>query len=307
MTTQDWKPFDELVIAMSGLEDITTFRTDPNIANMRANLIERYDEETVSAYEVLGVARAVAARFRSHTQEPEEMYYCATKAMFHAVVLRVHLRSFDQPKEDYHTFLLTHLDWVHATHLCPVTTYLQLTLRNTPLDDWAAAATADKDASPLAFAWVWARAIGSQTAEVAALVTMGRQVHRLMVEAEMRKREPQVKTLTTKLFDDGFWITLGGAVKDWAATWVQHSPSDLTNYNEAADSEGLHAMVQRAAEALRERGERYAQLLGEEDMAQEREAVVDSIRTLAGFILGKAEPPVPETVLLALTDLATAA
>lgn len=61
------------------------------------------------------------------------------------------------------------------------------------------------------------------------------------------------------------------------------------------------------AEKLGQEGERYAQLLGEKDVAQERESVVVSIRTLAGFIFGKAEQPrVPETVLLAVKGLATA-
>jgi hypothetical protein len=65
-------------------------------------------------------------------------------------------------------------------------------------------------------------------------------------------------------------------------------------------------MVQNAAEALGKQGERYAQLLEEKDAAQEREDVVDSIRTVAGFILGKADPPAPEAVLQAVTGLATA-
>jgi hypothetical protein len=218
--------------------------------------------------------------------------------------------------DGYRTFLLKKLDWVHkdasadaSTCLCPVTAYLQLILRHTPIEDWAVAAT-DPDASPLAFAWAWARkspGIGRQTADVAVLVTMGRHVDRLMAErAEQRKSAAAKIALTERV-----WSALRSVVKDCltgAAKWLRASPSDSDNYKriEPADGEELRACVRNAAELLGEAGERYAQLLGEKDVAQECEGVVDSIRSLAGFILSKAEPPVPEKVLLAITGLAMA-
>jgi len=85
------------------------------------------------------------------------------------------------------------------------------------------------------------------------------------------------------------------------------SPSYLTNYERVHGPDGakeLLAIVQNAATKLGEEGERYALLLGEKDAAQE--CIVDSIRVLAGFILGKTEPPTPENVFLAVEDLATA-
>jgi hypothetical protein len=91
--------------------------------------------------------------------------------------------------------------------------------------------------------------------------------------------------------------------------WLRDSPSDSNGHKRVSapgDAEGLQAIVQNAAEALGKKGERYAQLLEEKDAAQEREDVVDSIRTVAGFILGKADLPAPEAVLQAVTGLATA-
>ncbi|KAJ7074214.1 hypothetical protein C8F01DRAFT_1043346 [Mycena amicta] len=302
-TTKDWQPIDEFVDAIAGLEDITTFHTDPIVGSIRANLIMRDAEETVSALEVLGIAKAVQARFRS----TKHAHYAA-HTMYHAAMFRSRVHSwFIQPKGDYHTFLFTQLDWVHTTHLCPVTTYLQFILRNTPMLDWAAAATADKDASPLAFAWVWARSIGGQTADIAALVTMGCHVHRLMLNDERVKRKAAAETALdrfgTKFFKEGVWAALGVAVQDFTATWLQ-PPSELTNSKralEAAAAEELQAMMQNAVERLRKQGEQYAQLLEEDDTPQEREAAASSIRALAGFILGKAD--VPER---ALADLTTA-
>ena len=52
---------------------------------------------------------------------------------------------------------------------------------------------------------------------------------------------------------------------------------------ESRDAEELRATVWNAAERLGEAGERYAQLLGEKDV-QEREGVVNSIRSRAEFI-----------------------
>ena len=119
-------------------------------------------------------------------------------------------------------------------------------------------------------------------------------------------------TAADRLMNEGFGFMLGGMVKDGVtgvAEWLRAPPSKFDNYKrmlESRDAEERRAIVRNAAELLGEAGERYAQLLGEKDVAQEREGVVDSIRSLAGFILSKAEPPVPEKVLLAVTGLATA-
>jgi hypothetical protein len=328
--------------AIAYLEDITTIHTDPNLASMRTNLMRGGSDDAVSddmvrAFEVLGIANAVDDRFRGTSKHHPH----AIQAAFHAGTLFAEARKWlilrdagagapalGESDNGYRAFLLTHLDWVHnygtvrdgaladaSTCLCPVTAYLQLILRNTPIEDWAVAA-AEPDASPLAFAWAWARtspSIGRQTADVAVLVAMGRQVHRLIVDAPLRaKRAKAAAKDTTKILSEGVSVALAGAVKDCvigAATWVRSSPSVFKDYKrvpEAEDAEELRMIVQNAAEKLGEQGERYAQLLGEKDVAQERERVVVSIRTLAGFILGKAEPPVPENVLLAVADLATA-
>ncbi|KAJ7070959.1 hypothetical protein C8F01DRAFT_1244634 [Mycena amicta] len=303
------QPVDDLVAAMGGLRDIRTFRTDPNVASMRANLLMCEGEETVRAVEVIGIAKAVEARFRSTSHSAR-----ARSATCHAWYMGSSISSWfgeHECKADYRTFLLTHLDWVHKdTRLCPVTAYLQLILRNMPVAHWpeAAAATAQQqDASPLAFAWVWARSIGSQTADVAALVTMGCHVYRLMLIADNSKRwAARRETFGHKLFDEGIWAALGVAVQGWLR---ETNDKRMLVEPSTTDAEELQAMVKNAVDRLRKHGEQYAQLLGEEGMPvappEEREAVVGPIRALAALTLGKAEPPVPETILLALTDLAT--
>ncbi|KAJ7070530.1 hypothetical protein C8F01DRAFT_975626 [Mycena amicta] len=317
-TTQDKdrvrrQPIDDFVAAVGGLQDIKTFRTDPTVARMRANLVLREGEETVRAVEVIGIAEAVEARFRL-AQTNHSAW--ARGAAFHAWFMgsscwgpRVgehehELEGKLKDDSDYRTILLRHLDWVHIP-LCPVTAYLQLILRNTPISDWAeAAATAQQDASPLAFAWVWARSIGfggSQTADVVALITMSGNVYRLMLSAERRKRwVARGETFGHKLWDEGIWAALGVAVKGWLARRETTVEPRAT----VTDAEELQATVKDAVVRLGRYGEQYAQLLGHGEDEEEREAVVGRIRALAGFILGKAEPPIPERHLLALTDLA---
>jgi hypothetical protein len=87
------------------------------------------------------------------------------------------------------------------------------------MKDWAAA-VAEPDSSPLAFAWEWARTspgIGRQTADVAVLVTMGRHVHQLMAYEPVRAEEMRRSAATknrTKLLNEGVWAALRGVVKD---------------------------------------------------------------------------------------------
>lgn len=330
---------NKFVNAVAGLEDITTIHTDPNLTSMRVNLMRGdsdgapVSDDIVRAFEVLGIAKAVAARFRGAP-------WRATRAAFDAGTLSgsalswfarrdagAGARGLGESDDGYRAFLLTHLDWVHnygtvhdgatanaSTCLCPVTAYLQLILRRTPVEDWAVAATADPNASPLAFAWAWARTspwIGRRTADVVALVTMGRHVHRLMADEPVRAEEMRAMTKSTAevlgecvlaLLLANFEGCLMGA-----ATLLRGSPSYLTNYERVHGPDGakeLLGIVQNAATKLGEEGERYALLLGEKDVAQE--CIVDSIRILAGFILGKTEPPTPENVFLAVEDLATA-
>ncbi|KAJ7070558.1 hypothetical protein C8F01DRAFT_975316 [Mycena amicta] len=303
LDTEEWQPIYDLVAAIGGLEDIKTFRTDPNVASMRANLIMRDGEETVRAVEVMGIAKAVEARFRN-----TEHYAHAKSAKLHAWVAGAAIcRWFTKPEHKGEP-RISQFDWVPPqTQLWPVTAYLQLIIRNTPIEDWAEAAapTAEQDASPLAFAWVWARSIGSQTADVVALITMACHVYRLMLSAEnANKSAAAEKSFGATLFDEGIWAALGGAVKGWLRETNDKRVPEPAGH----DAEELHAMVKNAVDKLRKHGQQYTQLLGDEDMAQseEREAVVGQIRALAALILGKAEPPVPETILLALTDLATA-
>ena len=187
--------------AIPYLDDITTIHTDPNIESLRANMVRgggngAMSDDNVRAFEVWGIANAVAARFSSTPQHHAH----AIEASFAASLLLTWFFNYDatarvganastsgEGHDGYRAYLLKHLDWVHkeasadaSTCLCPVTAYLQLILRYTPMEDWAAAATdPDPDASPLAFAWAWARkspGIGRVTADVAVLVTMGRHV-----------------------------------------------------------------------------------------------------------------------------------
>ena len=331
-------PKDKFVNAIPHLEDITTIHTDPNIASWRANLTRggsningAVSDDIVRALEALGIANAVADRFCSTPQHHAHAVEAAFGAGTLAYPPREWLAKRDaaagvgasastlgEGHDWYRAFLLTCLDWVHkdassdgaSTCLCPVTAYLQLILCQTPMEDWAAAATDPPDASPLAFAWAWARNIpgtGRRTADVAVLVTMGRQVHRSMAYKLWRAkkaRRPAFGCMELAI-NVGVWASLRGVVKvglKRAATRLRAS-SDLENDKRA---EELLAIVRNAAELLGEAGERYAELLGEKDVAEEREGVVDSIRSLAGFILRKAEPPAPEKVLLAITGLATA-
>lgn len=238
-------PADKFVQAVSRLKDITAFHTAPKLASMRANLMhdDAISHDGLRSLEVLGIANAVAARFRSTPQHHAN----ATEAVFSAAMLSDDVRSWfvsrdtraDVPvlgesDDGYRAILLTHLDWVHkystirdcasadmSTRLCPVTTYLQLILCETPMEDWAAAAAgAEPEASPPAFAWAWARkspGVGRQTADVVALVTMGRHVYRLMVDEPVRLEELRSSAAAenmTKFASEGFWAALSGAVKD---------------------------------------------------------------------------------------------
>jgi hypothetical protein len=97
-----------------------------------------------------------------------------------------------------------------------------------------------------------------------------------------------------------------------AVTWLRASPSTSDQYRrrcEEIEAEELLTTVRRMAEGLHEAGNQYAQLLGEDSeqsSAQKRDEVVGSIRAQAEFILGKAEPPVPENVFLVVAGLAKA-
>ncbi|KAJ7191857.1 hypothetical protein GGX14DRAFT_596786 [Mycena pura] len=245
-------------------------------------------------------------------------------------------------EDSYRACLLKYLDWIHScgavrdrasadsdtrTRLCPVTAYLQVILCHTPMEDWAAALTdPDPDASPLGFTWAWACRspwIGARTAGIAVLVAMGCHVHRVMVDAPVRAEQKRLaaenhSSFQQELENEGHlcWAALAGVVRA-ARKRLQRSPSRFENYRrklEAEHARELLAEVQNAADTLGKEGdtlgkegERYAQLLAEKDGPRDRELedVVVSIRTLAGFILRKAEPPVPRTVLLTVDGLAT--
>jgi hypothetical protein len=337
---------NKFVNAIAYLDDIKTIHTDHNLTNVRARLLGSggaASNDVVRALEVLGIANAIAARYPSTSQHRDHASGAAGRAsMLYAGFDRwfsdhnatagagSSAPASGEGDDGYRAFLLTHLDWVHkgstvhddapadtSTCLCPVTAYLQLILRYTPVEDWAAAAT-DPDASPLAFAWEWARnspGIGRQMADVAVLVTMGRHVYRSMAYAPAKAEEERMLaaiSIRGTFLNEGVWAALRVVAKDSltaAVTWLRTSPSDSDNYKrkrELSEAEELLATVQSAAERLGEAGKQYAQLLVEDQMAEKREAVVDSIRVAAGFILSKAEPPVPEKVLLVIAGLAEA-
>jgi hypothetical protein len=336
-------PADTYVGAIAYLEDITKIDTDSNIANMRANLLRDGSNGAVSidmvrALEVLGIAKAVAARFSTQQHHQHAIQAAGTAGMFSAAVCmwlaKRNVAAVGEGDGGYRAFLLRHLDWVHrdgtfcdvpahkSTCLCPVTAYLQLILRHTPVEDWAAAesaaAAAHSDASPLAFAWVWARkspSIGRQTADVAVLVTMGRHIHRLMADVPVKAEEERSAAAIERramFFSEGASPALREVAKHFlaeAVTWLRASPSTCDQYrrkSEDIEAEELLATVRSVAEGLGEAGNQYAQLHGEEQAAQKRDEVVGSVRARAEFLLGKAEPPVPENVLLAVAGLAKA-
>ncbi|KAJ7222524.1 hypothetical protein GGX14DRAFT_694602 [Mycena pura] len=315
---------DEYVDAIACLDDLTTIHTDNKLTRIRAKLLhdDAISDDVVWALEVRGIAKAVFKRFCSTPHQ-----FNAYEAAYDAGMLRIDVAGGRWPdhRTDYW------LDWVPVrdrasadthTRLCPATAYLQLILCHTPMKEWAAAfidVDPDPDASPLGFAWALARRspwVEARTAGVAVLVTMGRHVHRLMAYEPKRAEEKRLAAeyhFEKVLYREGFWAALGGGVKAGfmsAAKRLQPSPSPFENYRrglEVDDAKELLTEIQGAAERLGKAGERYAQLLAEKDGPRDRELedVVVSIRTLAGFILGKAEPPVPRTVLLTVDGLAT--
>ncbi|KAJ7191644.1 hypothetical protein GGX14DRAFT_600114 [Mycena pura] len=323
---------NDFVGAIACLDDITTIHTDNNLAHIRAKLMTSRSDDEVWVLEVHGIAQRVVKRFRSGT--PHHSH--ATEAASDAAMLcaadltsRWTVRGEDEDEDEDSYWL----DWVPVrdrasadTHtcLCPVTVYLQMILCHTPMEDWAAALTdPDPDASPLGFAWALAcrsPCIGARTAGVAVLVTMGRHVHRLMVYAPVRAEEKRLAAenqFQQDLYNEGHPCCAALAIGVRAcfmraAKWLRHPPSKIENYRrmlEAEHARKLLAEIQNAAEMLGKEGQRYAQLLAEKDRdgARDRELedVVVSIRTWAGFILGKADPPVPQTVLPTLDGLAT--
>ncbi|KAJ7222523.1 hypothetical protein GGX14DRAFT_664083 [Mycena pura] len=317
---------NDFVDAIACLDDMTTIHTDNKLTRIRAKLLhdDAISDDVVWALEVRGIAEAVVRRFRSTPHQ-----FDADEAACNAAMLKVDVANGawpDHSDEDTDYWP----DWVPVgdrstdahTRLCPATTYLQLILRNTPMEDWAAAFTdvdPDLAASPPGFAWALARRspwVEARTAGVAVLVTMGRHVHRLMADEPERAEERRLAAeyhFGDVFVNEGFWAALGGGVKAGfmsAAKRLQPSPSPFENYKrglEADDAKELLTEIQGAAERLGKAGERYAQLLAEKDGPRDRELedVVVSIRTLAGFIIGKAEPTVPRTVLLTVDGLAT--
>jgi hypothetical protein len=72
---QDSLPSDGNAVA--GLEDMFTIRTDRNLASMRINLMRggsdgAVSDDMVQAFEVLGIAKAVAARFHARHGTPTQ-------------------------------------------------------------------------------------------------------------------------------------------------------------------------------------------------------------------------------------------
>ncbi|KAG6891533.1 hypothetical protein C0992_005068 [Termitomyces sp. T32_za158] len=327
-------PANDFVNAITFLEDITTIHTDSNLTLKRAKLMRSgsnggISDDKIREFEVFGIAKVVAIRFRStpyHSHATEALYKAA---IFCKASRRWSIESQNSVGESsarYRSCLRDSLDWVHRcgtvrdrdsanTHtcLCPVTAYLQLILRHTPMEDWAAAST-DPNASPLGFAWAWARSsawIGKQTADVTVLVTMGRHIHRLVARDLVRDERNRLdgRAFDTRILSDGLWATLRGVAQDILAKWLQKPPSDFDRYKrelEASNAKDLLETMQDVAGKLGEEGERYAQLLEGEGTAQDRKHAVDRIRTLTGWILERAEPPVPDTVLRFLGSLATA-
>ncbi|KDQ14867.1 hypothetical protein BOTBODRAFT_145421 [Botryobasidium botryosum FD-172 SS1] len=337
---------DQFVDAVAGLNDLTTIRTNPELTRLRTDLQRDYRDSAVSddivrTLEVLGIANAVTTLFcdKPHCDRARQaavragMLWANARAQFSyhkpSTSARTNTPMSGIDNNAFRVFLRTRLDWVHEygtlvdgasdcaiTCLSPVTAYLQLILAQTPVEDWAAAVSGSAT-SPLAFAWALARrspGIGKQTADVAALVTMGCHIPRLMADERVRAEEAKrsvTAEVQSKLLEEGVYAALRTGVRLYfteLATRLRSPPTVLEGYqrmHNPGDADGLWATVRNAARVLGEEGDQYAQILGKGDATQERERVVNSIRWRVGFILCKAEPPVPDAVLQAVADLAT--
>ncbi|KAJ7223045.1 hypothetical protein GGX14DRAFT_656966 [Mycena pura] len=187
---KSWEAAGDYADAIACLDDMTTIHTDHNLTRVRARLMRDTSHRAMSD----DVLRAL----EHATPLPGDRSRLLRMVWGAAANWPVH-----GGEDSFRAFLLERLDWVHPCGgvresasadtpicLCPLTAYLQVILRQTPMEDWAAAlADPDPDASPLSLAWAWARRspwIGARTAGVAVLVTMGRHVHRLMADAPVR-------------------------------------------------------------------------------------------------------------------------
>lgn len=198
--------------------------TDDSIADMRADLSHRSSSGAVSihmirALEVVGIAKALVARFSTSHHQGHAKYAYEYAARFSARInLWLSNHDIDHEARDFRVYLLTQLDWVHVncsspgedaasrptSCLSPLTAYLQFIIWSTPQEDWATALketnAGDWDASPLAFALTFARkspTVGRQTADVATLVAMGRHVARLIGQTEVNLQQPKSGSLAS--------------------------------------------------------------------------------------------------------------
>lgn len=317
--------------SVAALSHAVTTPADPRLASMRDDLLRDSRDPValhnlVRAAEVLGIANAVATCFVNtpHHSSARHAAFRAGMLFGHAQKWFTHRSeapAIGDSDDGYRALLFEHLDWVHQygtlndgasdnAHTCLslFTTYLQLILCSTPMEDWAAAAD-PSHLSPLGLAWDWARAspaIRTHTVDVVVLVTMGRHIQRVVADVPVRAAEmAAVPGFGSTLLDDGLWVSLGVVWERLrkTASRTRAPPSRSDYYAPITEPDSMGAL-QSAAQLLREAGEQYAQLLSETDVASARvENIVNRIRTWTATIVAKAEPLAPPTVLKAVPGL----
>ncbi|KAF7302244.1 hypothetical protein MIND_00791400 [Mycena indigotica] len=256
--------------------------------------------------EVLGIADAVATCFQNTTYYPSAQQ-AATRALIlldYAQTRFIHRSDGDPTFEDgdngYRVVFFRHLDWVHQygtldnplACLSPLTTYLQLILRSTPMEQW----TAPSPLSPLGLACHWAREspkLSSRTLDVVLLVTIGRYVGRVVVDSKqrtVRKAQDAARARARSVSYTLFWAAVQIARQHLlpeTTTTEQQSP--------AADT------ILHTAKLLWAAGEEYGRLLSQPDL--DEAYVGDIMRIWTTAIVAKAAPLVPPNLLKAIPGL----
>ncbi|EIW83848.1 hypothetical protein CONPUDRAFT_163125 [Coniophora puteana RWD-64-598 SS2] len=321
-----------LADAVAALKHAVTTRTDTSLISMRDNLLRDSRNPValhilVGAAEVLGIANAVATCFVNTPHHRHAQKAALRAGMLFGNAQKWFTHSSDVPAvEDgdngYRALLLEHLDWVHQygtfdngsfdntnTCLSPFTTYLQLTICSTPMEDWAEAAV-PSHLSPLSLAWDWARTspvIGTHTVDVVVLVTMGCHIQRVVADVPVKAAEEMaaIPGFCSTLVNDGLWASFGvvwGRLRKTMSS--QHTATSRSDrYTPIAENDSSEAL-QQAAQLLRDTGEQYAQMLSEKDVASARvEDIVNRLHTWTAIIVAKAEPLAPPTILKAIPGL----
>ncbi|KAF7302249.1 hypothetical protein MIND_00791900 [Mycena indigotica] len=271
-----------LVDAVAALKDMLA-SFPPHIGKMRTALLADKTgdpvglQNLVQVAEVYGIATAIEKCFENTTYNPTAQH-AATKASLLFSYARRWITDDNQTSTAYRTLLLGRIDWVHQygsldnPHICldPFTTYLQLVLRTTPMQDWPVVAAERDHLSPLGLAWDWARdssVLTPRTLEVVMLVAIGSTVERIIVTAPEQAAEAAWQpSFSDALLDDGCWAA-------FCALGRQMFTKAPPPYSQL-DSDTLETLA-HTAQLLRDAGGEYAQLLLVEHDNQSEEVQAD--------------------------------